>query len=291
MLYVATGSGVVQFAINGVTGTLTSQGTISAGSPPYAMAATPTTLYVGNWGSGDVSVFSIDATTGSLTSAQTATVAAVNTIQIDPAGKFLFTGSRVSGTVQPQVCAYAIQPNGTLGAGPSCVTVNGVPQSMVVSGGVLFVVMNTLPPPGTGNTNVVTAFTVGPTGALAPRGQPLDVGAANTGSMGLSIDGKFLFLPRQGQFNTITSADPMVSSGTTPVTGSPACVWAPAAGGTALADPRGGALYVSDPIGLAVGSPQGARVTQLSISASGALTPAICATVGGKPIAMAIYTP
>ncbi len=292
-LYAATGSGAVaQYTIDRFTGNLSLRGTISAGSPPYAIAATTTTLYVANRGSSNVSVFSIDAS-GNLASLQTASVDAVNAIQIDGSGKFLFTGSRANGATGPKVCTHTIQSDGTLPAGPgNCVAVSGAPEAMPYSGGVLYLLFNAPASTGFGNSNWVSAWTVGTTGNLSQRGQGLDVGAANAAGLASSVDGKFLFLPRQGGFLTISAADPLqVVASATPITGSQWCVWPPAAAGGALVDPRGKVLYVSDPVGAAVGNIQGARISSLTIDGGGALSPILCDAVGGKPISMAIFLP
>ncbi len=291
-LYAVTGSGAVaQYTIDPITGDLSLRGTISAGSPPYEIAASASHLYVANRGSGNVSVFSIDAM-GNLASLQTTTADAVNAIQIDTARRLLFTGSRANGTAGPKVCAHTLQTDGSLPAGPgNCVAVSGAPESMPYTGGVLYLLHNGPAPTGLGNTNWVSAWTVGATGNLAQRGLALDVGAANASGLTASADGRFLFLPRQGSFQTITAADPLQPANTTPVTNSPACVWPPAAAGGALIDRRANVLYVRDPVGLALGSPQGARVSTLAIDANGALTPYMCETVGGKPISMAMFIP
>ena len=291
-LYAVTGSGAVaQYTIDAITGDLTLRGTVNAGSPPYQIAASRTNLYVANRGSGDVSVFSIDAN-GNLASVQTTPADAVNTIQIDTARGLLFTGSRANGAAGAKVCGHTLQPDGSLPAGTgNCVALSGAPESMPYSGGVLYTLHNGPATGALGNTNWVSAWTAAATGNLTQRGLALDVGAASASGLTASGDGRFLFLPRQGQFLTISAADPLSSANTTQVTGSPACVWPPAAAGGALIDRRASVLYVSDPVGSALASPQGARVSTLAIDANGALTPTLCETVGGKPVAMALFIP
>jgi lactonase family protein with 7-bladed beta-propeller len=293
-LYVASGSGVVaQFAIDPMSGALTSIGTIPAGSPPYSMAATSKNVYVGNYGSGNVSVYSINAS-GGLASVQTVNVAGIRSVQVDTAGKFLFTGNRASGGVGPQVCTHVIQLNGSLSA-PSCVSVNGAPQAMQFSGGVLFLLFNAAvpPTPGVGVTNWVSAWSVNPTtGALTHSGTDLDIGAANTGGMGVSVNGQTLFIPRQGGFTTVGTAIPLgYSMYTFAPTMSQWCLLPPAGPGEVLVDPTGQALYITDPIGGTTGNIIGPRVTSLAISAGGALTPATCETTAVLPNSMAIFAP
>jgi hypothetical protein len=292
-LYVAAGSGqVAQFTINGNTGALTLRGTIPAGSPPYSMVATTKAVYVASRFSNDINVYSIDASEN-LANLQTVTVAAVNVAQLDTGGTRLFTGSRVNGPAGPQLCSHAIQTNGSLGANPNCVAIAGAPESMVFSAGVLFVHFNATVAPSLGNSNWISAWTVDPaTGALARRGVDLDIGAANTGTMGLSTNGQTLFIPRQGGFS-------MVGTGTVlshsifqfPQGPAGACVLPPAGVGTVLVDPNGKAVYLADPVGAATGNVTGAKLSSLEIKAGGALAPIVCETVAGKPISLALFQP
>ncbi|GEM_PF-1911392 len=292
-LYAAAGGGsIAQFTIDPLHGGLTLRGTIPAGSPPYSMAATAKNVYVANRGSNNLSVYSIDAA-GNLASLQTVTSNGVNSLQLDSAGKFLFTGSRTNGATGPQVCTHLLQPDGSLPATPSCVAVNGAPQEMQFTGGVLFLLFNATVAPALGVTNWVSAWTVDPaTGALTHRGTDLDIGAANTVGMAVSTNGQTLFLPRQGGFLTVGTANPLSARSITfTPTFSQWCLLPPVGPGQVLVDPRGKALYITDPIGAVAGNIIGPRVASLEITAGGGLNPIICDAAGSKPMSMALFIP
>ena len=286
----AAGASVAQFTISSMTGGLTLRGTVPTGNPPHYMAATTTTVYVGSFGSNNISVYSINAA-GDLTNIQTAAANGVNSLQVDGTpGTFLFTGHRASAPTGPQVCTHAIQAGGSLGATPNCFALAGAPQAMQVSGGVLYLLFNAIVPPSLGNTNWISAWTINPTtGALTHRGTDLDIGAANAGGMAVSTDGKTLFVPRQGGFTTVGTANPLTYAMVTfPATGSQWCILPPPGAGGVVADPRGNAIYVTDPVGAVSGNIIGPRVSALEIVAGGGLKATMCDTAGSLPQSMAI---
>lgn len=290
-LYVAGAASVGQFTINFMTGGLTLRGTVPAGTPPHYMSATNTTVYVGSFGSNDLRAYSIDAS-GNLTNIQTVAANGMNSLQLDGVpGKFLFTGHRASGLTLPGVCTHTIDAKGLLGAAPNCVPVGGAPQAMQVSGGVLYLLFNAIIPPMLGNTNWVSAWTINPTtGVLTRRGADLDIGAATTGGMAVSVDGQTLFIPRQGGFTTVSTANPLTSAMVTfPATGSQWCLLPPPGAGQVLTDPKGKAIYITDPIGAVTGNIQGSRVSALEIVAGGGLKAITCDTAGRLPQSMAIF--
>ena len=293
-LYVAGGSGsVAQYTIDPNSGALTLRGTVPAGSPPHYMAATQTTAYVANRGSSNISVYTIDAA-GNLSNMQTAAVNGVNSLQVDGSpGKFLFTGNRAIGSTGPQVCTHTIQANGSLGAAPNCVAVGGAPDKMQVSGGVLYLLFNSIVPPSISNTNWVSAWNINPvTGALTHRGADLDIGSANTGGMAVSTDGQTLYIPRQGGLMTIGTANPLSSALVTfPQTGSQWCLLPPPGPGEVLAHPSGKAIYITDPFGAVSGNIIGPRVSALEIVAGGGLKAIACDTAGRLPESMAMFIP
>jgi 6-phosphogluconolactonase (cycloisomerase 2 family) len=102
---------VSMYTINATTGALISIGTIAAGTQPVSVALAPAGkfAYVANSGAnndsiGDVSMYTIDATTGALT--YIGSIAAGTdpvSIAVDPAGKFAYvanwTGSDTDGSV------------------------------------------------------------------------------------------------------------------------------------------------------------------------------------------------
>ncbi len=281
---------VAAFTIAPMTGALTLNGTVPAGQPPHYIAATNTTVYVGNFGSNDINVFSIGAA-GNLTSIQTLAANGVSSLQVDGiAGKFVFSGHRASGPTGPQLCTHTIQASGSLGAMPNCVAVGGAPQAMQVAGGVLFILFNAIVPPAISNTNWVSAWTINSaTGALTHRGMDLDIGAANTGGMAVSTNGQTLYIPRQGGFTTVSTADPLSSSMVTfPATGSQWCLLPPAGAGGVVAAPTGQAIYVTDPIGVVGGNIAGPRISALDVTGGG-LKAIVCDTAGRLPQSMAIF--
>jgi hypothetical protein len=287
------GGSIGQFTIDPMSGALTLRGTVPAGQPPHNIAATKTTVFVANRGSGSVGVYAIDAA-GNLLNVQTVAVAGVDSLQVDATpAKFLFTGSRASGTTGPQVCTHTIQANGSLAPAPNCVAIGGSQMVMQVSAGVLYLLFNATVPPVIGNTNWISAWTIdAATGGLTHRGVDLDIGAANTGGMAVSVDGQRLFVPRQGGFTTVGTANPLSYAMVTfPPTGSQWCLLPPPGGSGVLADPSGKAIYMTDAIGAVTGNIIGPRVSALELAPGGAIAPIVCDSAGKLPQSMAIFTP
>ncbi len=136
--YVANGgggsTGVSMYTINGTTGALTSIGTIAAGGIPNSVAVDPSGkfVYVANanttpGSAGNVSMYTINATTGAL--ASIGTIAAGTdpvSVVVDPAGKFAY----VTNSGSNDVSMYTIGPTigaltsiGTIAAGTQPVSV------------------------------------------------------------------------------------------------------------------------------------------------------------------------
>src|SRR5262249_34504560 len=116
-----------------------------AGAHPFGIAVHPSGkfLYVTNNGSGNVSAYTIDATTGALTAidANPGTVAIDNfpagtgpqSVTIDPSGKFAYVANNASNNIS----AYTIDPSsGALTALPSSPFAAGTGPSFVVSTGI-----------------------------------------------------------------------------------------------------------------------------------------------------------
>lgn len=109
--YVANGgccsTSVSMYTINGTTGALASIGTIAAGDIPNSVAVDPSGkfAYVATAGdtfvsAGNVSMYTIDATTGALTSIGTiAAGTGPNSVAVDPAGKFAYVTNSASNDV------------------------------------------------------------------------------------------------------------------------------------------------------------------------------------------------
>jgi len=116
---------VAMFTINAMTGTLTSIGTIAAGTDPVSVTVDPTGKfsYVANSGSNDVSMFTINATTGAL--ASLGTIAAGTNpgfVAVDPAGKFAYVTNFKSNDVSMYTInstTGVLMPIGSIAAGTS----------------------------------------------------------------------------------------------------------------------------------------------------------------------------
>ncbi len=140
--YVGTGAaglfyGVAMYTIDATTGALTSIGKLAATAAPSFVAADPAGKFVyvaipnATPGSaGSVSMYAIDATTGTLASEGTITVGTdPSSVAVDPSGKFAY----VTNFSSNDVSIYSINATtGTLtsvgtipaGTGPSCVAVD-----------------------------------------------------------------------------------------------------------------------------------------------------------------------
>jgi YVTN family beta-propeller protein len=133
--YVATESGppdvVSMYTINGNTGALTSLGTIAAGTninvgtihPSVAVDPANNFVYATNPGSNDVSIYAINATTGSLTSlGAIAAGAGPASVAVDPTGKFAYVANSASNDVSMytvNTTTGALTSIGTVPAGSS----------------------------------------------------------------------------------------------------------------------------------------------------------------------------
>ena len=292
-LYVAGGSSVVaQYAISKMTGALTLSGTVPTGGPPQYMAATSKAIYVGSFPSNDLRVYSIAASGGALSNIQTLAASGINSLHAESnLGKFVFSGHRAVGTATPQLCTHTIQANNTLGTTPSCVAIAGAPYSMQSFGGVLYVLFNAVVPPALGNTNWISAWTINPnTGALTQRGADLDIGAANRGRMAISTDGKRLFLPRQGGFDSVDTANPLsISAVAFPTNQSQWCRLPPVVGFDIVVNPNGKAFYFTDTVGAVTGNITGPRISAIDLTGGNTLSAIVCDATGGIPQSMAIF--
>ena len=291
-LYLAGGSSVIaQYDIDSSTGALTLRGTVPTGSPPYSMARLGQSLYVGAFGSNDVRIYSI-ATNGALASQQTVPAAGINSLHTDStAGKFLFTGHRSAGAGSPQLCSHTVLANGSLNMTPACVAVPGAPTSMQSASGVLFVLFNATVPPNPGNSNFVSAWSIDQaTGVLSKRGNDLDIGAANVGQLAISTNGQTLFLPRQGNFTLVGTANPLTASAASfPNTMSQFCLVPPAAGYQVAVNPNGKAMYLTDTANVTLGTITGRRIAAIDLTGGSPLKPIICEATGAIPQSIAIF--
>ena len=133
--YLATASGtpgsaghVSMYTINATTGALTSIGTVTAGTinaepAPISMVVDPTGAfaYVANSGSNDVSMYSINATTGVLTSVGLIDAGTTPlSVAVDPSGKFAYATNSGSNDVSMytiNATTGALTSIGTIAAG------------------------------------------------------------------------------------------------------------------------------------------------------------------------------
>jgi 6-phosphogluconolactonase (cycloisomerase 2 family) len=204
---------VSMYTINPTTGALTSTGTIPEGNSPLSVAVDPSGnfAYVANDGIcddlihalGDVSMYTIDATTGTLTS--TGTIVAgqcANSVAVDPSGKFAYVAN--SGDCDynfGSISTYSINPfNGTLSS-TGTINTGYCSQSVAVA------------PDASGKfgkfayvanyDNGVLIYTIDlATGLLTPAGTV----AAGTNSQSVAVDpsGKFAYATNDGSISMYT---------------------------------------------------------------------------------------
>jgi 6-phosphogluconolactonase (cycloisomerase 2 family) len=198
-----TAGSISTYAINGTTGALTSTGSVQAPCVPSPGSCAPWSLavhpsgkfaYVANEGGftpTSVSMYSIDATTGALTSiGLIPTEGRATYVSVDPSGKFAYVangGENSDGSPGVNVLMYAI--NATTGALTSIGTVaaDSLPTSIAVHpSGKFTYVANA----GSNNVSLYTIDTT--TGALTSAG----LVAAGTGPTSLALDpaGRFAYV-------------------------------------------------------------------------------------------------
>ena len=177
----------------GATGALTAVAgsPFAAGTnPQQGIAVTAGFVYVTNFGSSNVSAYSLNTSTGVLTPLATptfATGAGPVSLAMDPAGKFLFTANSNSNNVS----AFTVNADGSLTAVPgSPFTAGNSPQYLVTdrTGTHLYVVnVNDV---NLETTGTVEAYTIAANGALAV----LNLYPTDLGPEGLAVDAANKFL-------------------------------------------------------------------------------------------------
>jgi 6-phosphogluconolactonase (cycloisomerase 2 family) len=132
-VYVSHINGIEAYVINS-TGALINASSVAAGSNPKSVTVEPSGrfAYVANADSGNVSVFSINATTGTLTSIGAPVPAGdePRSITIDSSGKFAYVANSLSNNVSVysiDATTGALTSIGTLAAGTN-------PVSIITSG-------------------------------------------------------------------------------------------------------------------------------------------------------------
>jgi 6-phosphogluconolactonase len=202
-VYVANEGGlaptnVSMFTINAATGALTSIGPIPAGGRAIAVAVDPMGkfVYVATksdppGSAGDVSMYTIDASTGALTSiGMTAAGTDPVSVAVDPGGKFAYVANSVSNNVSMytiNAMTGDLTSTGTIVAGTN-------PVSVAVDRTSKFVyVANSVSNDISMYTNNATTGVLIPTGTIA-------AGSAPT-SITIDASGKFAYVTNSGSNN------------------------------------------------------------------------------------------
>ena len=200
-----TAGSVSMFTINATTGTLTSERTINGVCPglcaPWSVAVHPSGKFAyvadeGGFAPTGVSMFTIDGTTGGLTSIGTiATGGRAIAVAVDPTGKFAYVATE-SGP--PDVVSmYTI--NGTTGA---LTSIGTIAAETDINGGLVLASVAADPASNfayvtNSGSNNVSMYTInGTTGALTSIGTI----AAGTGPASVAVDptGKFAYVANSG---------------------------------------------------------------------------------------------
>ena|ERR1700688_1476286 len=243
----------------GSDGSLTLSGTPTpAGQSPDAAVIDPSGKYLlvtnnlSNLSlSGDISVFSIDASSGALSQVGSTTPANndPSEILITPSGKFVYVTNPGQGTVTGFTFS-----NGLLSAVPNSPIFSGlgaIGLAVDSSGRFLYVANAAAPNPSVPSQGNISGFNIDPnTGALTPiLGSPF-TSSNGSGPSALTVDpsGRFVYATTSGSSYSIWCFAITPTNGQlTPVTSSPFSL---AAGGLfALIDPSGNYLYVGSSTG------------------------------------------
>ena len=168
--------GIVRQPNGGAAGLRLGSPTSTDGDSPQGIRVTPDGKFVVvvNQGTSNVSVFSLDSTTGALAAvpgSPFASGSAPGPVEIDPSGKFVFVGD----TGGNSLSAYTIDSTGSLtpvSGTPVPLGTNAQPSSIAVDPADKFVYVSIVP-------REVAGFALDPTtGALTPlTGSPFSVGA------------------------------------------------------------------------------------------------------------------
>jgi 6-phosphogluconolactonase (cycloisomerase 2 family) len=258
-----TDSTLSAYTVSGTTGLLRANGYVQTGTNPRTVAVHPTGkfVYVANIGGNSVSAFTINASSGRLTPIGTTPVTTGNrpfAISIDPKGRFAYVPNFNDSTVSVygiNASTGALSPVGSAGGSGGT-----NPSSAVVDPTSRFVyVVNQSGP--------VSAFSIGPTGALT------SLGSLNAGTLPnfATVDptGRFVYVTNETAGGvsvfSIGSTGALTSVGATPAGTTPTAV--------AVA-PSGNFAYVAN-----AGSND---ISIFTIGATGALT-AVAGTPPASP--------
>jgi YVTN family beta-propeller protein len=185
----ANGS-VAMYSIDATTGALTSTGTINGNCPglcfPSPMVVDPSGkfAYVVTGGAGipfSLAIYTIDATTGALTSTGTTAAGGVpNSVAVDPAGKFVYmAAANATPGLAGSVSAYAINATTEALTSVGTIAAGTYPVFAAVDPSGKFAYVTNF------SSNDVSMYTIdGTTGALASIGTI----AAGTGPISVAMD-------------------------------------------------------------------------------------------------------
>jgi 6-phosphogluconolactonase (cycloisomerase 2 family) len=296
--YVAnlSSASISAYSINAGTGVLTgiscggglgcSGDLFTAGAGPRSVTVDPSGkfLYVANSfnvaGGNSVSAYTINATTGALTSVGPATVAGTNpyAVTVDPSGKFVYVANRGSSNIS----AYTL--NASSGAlteyAGGTFAVGANPQSVTVDPSGKFVYTTNF------NSNSISTYDINATTGALGDGR---VTAAITNPFGVIVDpsGKFVYVANQGSDNISAYR---IDAGTGDLTALSTSTVAGRNGNLAMAMTRGTAAVRYTPKFAYVANGLGNSVSAYTIhSGSGALTSVgVAAETGTTPQAVAV---
>jgi YVTN family beta-propeller protein len=193
----AAGTHVHQYALDATTGDLTAigAGTVTSGTSPLGIAVDPSGkyAYVANNGSNNVSMYSIDATTGALTSRGTiATGTGPREVVVDPTGRFAYVVNNNSGGTG-SISRYTVDGTGLLvGNGTTTLGTNSIGIAIDATGRFLYATNR--------GANTLQEFAINADGTLSSLGTvstsltPYYVAADPTGRflyLTEDTDGKF----------------------------------------------------------------------------------------------------
>jgi 6-phosphogluconolactonase (cycloisomerase 2 family) len=198
-----SGANVRSYSINSA-GALTSVNLAATGSAPFAVAFDPSGrfAYVANKGSANVSLLSVNPTTGALAriANETPGGTAGRDITVDPTGRFVYTADDVNS----KVTSFKIGSNGALTQTGQQTVSGAFGVKVDPSGRFMYAIGNTSPSVAIYSINSVD-------GSLSPTGNgPNALGSPH--SVEISPDGKFAFAANTST-NTVTGFTVNVATG------------------------------------------------------------------------------
>lgn len=201
-------SSITVLAINPMTGTLTLQSTTRTPEATRGLALTPASaapveptplsVYTANFGSDDVTNFSVDTSTGGLSQVGLTAMAggSPRSVVVHPSGRFAYVANFAS----DDVAAYSVlATDGSLTAISSPVLASTEPRDLTIepSGRFLYV--------ANGGSNDVTAFWIDQvTGKLTEKDSEVPTGGTNPRSLTTDPAGRFLYVANSGSDDVTT---------------------------------------------------------------------------------------